>query len=66
MILQLHWTHIEYSAEKTSQQACDKYFSQVKYNLNKENYIDKYSIDLQNTINSSMEWIPATENTKKL
>ena len=53
------------SRKKSSQEACIDYISQVKQQLNPEDYIEVNAIDLQSPVNSLMDWRPASEMVRK-
>jgi hypothetical protein len=53
------------SRKKSSQEACDDYISQVKFQLDARDYIEVQAIDLQNPVNSLMDWSLANESVSK-
>ena len=44
------------SRKRSSQEACDDYISQVIYQVNYNQYIEAKATDLQNPVNSFMDW----------
>ena len=53
------------SRKKSSQEACDEYISQVKYQMHETEYIQIHCTDLQNPVHSLMDWVPALEIVSK-
>ena len=53
------------SRKKTSQEACNDYIAQVTDQLDLQDYIEVNAIDLQNPINSLMDWRLASKAVKK-
>ena len=53
------------SRKRSSKEACDDYINQVKFQLNCNQYIEVKATDLQNPVNSLMDWSPANISVSK-
>ena len=57
---------IVFLVEKNSTiEACNEYSTNMKSQLNNFDYIESHCLDLQNPVNSLMDWILASENINK-
>ena len=57
---------IVFLVEKNSTiEACNEYSTNMKSQLNNFDYIESHCLDLQNPVNSLMDWIPTSENISK-
>ena len=53
-----------FSKKLPAKESVEKYISQVKHQLNSDQYCERKSVDVQNRVSSLTEWVVASEGTR--